>query len=65
MKHRISELFLNDKIILFFIIANAGIIFAQESGVSEPWLMWVDMFITLVFVVEMIMKHIRYGAKGY
>lgn len=40
MKHRISELFLNDKIILFFIIANAGIIFAQESGVSEPWLMW-------------------------
>ena len=65
MKHRISDLFLNDKIILFFIIANAGIIFAQESGISEPWLIWGDMFITLVFVVEMVMKHIRYGAKGY
>lgn len=36
MRQKISELFLNDKVILTFIIANAAIIFAQESGVDQP-----------------------------
>ncbi len=38
MKQQITNFFLNDKIILGFIIANAVIIFAQESGVSMSWL---------------------------
>ena len=65
MRQKISELFLNDKIILTFIIANAAIIFAQESGVDQPWLFYLDIFITLVFVVEIIVKHYKYGVKNY
>ncbi len=65
MRQKISELFLNDKVILAFIIANAAIIFAQESGANQPWLFYLDIFITMVFVVEMIVKHYRYGAKNY
>ena len=63
MRQKISELFLNDKVILTFIIANAAIIFAQESGANQPWLFYLDIFITMVFVVEMIVKHYKYGAK--
>ncbi|MBR5831553.1 MAG: ion transporter [Bacteroidales bacterium] len=65
MRQKISELFLNDKVILAFIIANAAIIFAQESGVDQSWLFYLDIFITMVFVVEMIVKHYKYGVKNY
>lgn len=46
MKQQITNFFLNDKIILGFIIANAAIIFAQESGVSMSW---VTIFLLFFF----------------
>ena len=65
MKNKITSLFLNDKFILIFIIINAIIIFAQESGCHYDWLLCVDIAITFVFLVEMIIKHLSFGFKNY
>jgi voltage-gated sodium channel len=65
MKQQITNFFLNDKIILGFIIANAAIIFAQESGVSMSWLFYLDIVISFIFVLEMIIKHRVFGFKNY
>jgi voltage-gated sodium channel len=65
MMKRVTNLFLNDKIILSFIIANAAIIFAQESGITYSLLYYLDILITIVFIVEMIVKHKAFGVKNY
>ncbi len=65
MKQQITNFFLNDKIILGFIIANAAIIFAQESGFTMPWLYFLDIAISFIFVIEMIVKHRAFGLKNY
>lgn len=65
MKKLICNFFLNDKFILIFIVINAGIIFLQESGYNSSWLLYSDIVITFIFLVEMIVKHLSIGFKNY
>jgi len=61
----IRKIFLNEHIILCVILLNAAIIFAQESGVNSLALSIADLVCTLVFIIEMVVKHIEYGVRGY
>lgn len=65
MKQLIRKIFLNEHIILCVILINAAIIFAQESGVDSLALSVADLVCTLIFIIEMVVKHIEYGFKGY
>ena len=65
MNRFIRKIFLNEHIILCVILINAAIIFAQESGVNSLALSIADIVCTLVFIIEMVVKHIEYGFKGY
>lgn len=64
----IKKLFLNDKIILILIILNAIIIFISGFEFSEIYkslFLIVDNIITVLFIVEIIIKLNEYGVKGY
>lgn len=65
MNRFIRKIFLNEHIILCVILINAAIIFAQESGVNSLALSIADIVCTLVFIIEMVVKQIEYGFKGY
>ena len=65
MKQRAINFFLNDKIILAFIVINFITIFVQESGYRSPVLTYIDCGISLIFLIEMIVKHYVYGIKEY
>lgn len=65
MKQLIQKIFLNEHIILCIIILNAAIIFAQESGVNNMALAIADLVCTLIFIIEMVVKQVEYGIKGY
>jgi voltage-gated sodium channel len=60
-----KKLFLNDKFILAFILINSGIIYAQVSGCEHKVLDITDLVCTLIFLVEMIVKHVVFGFRGY
>jgi len=60
-----KKLFLNDRLVLGVILLNAVIILLQESGVISSWLTIGDVLCTLFFTVEMVVKHLHYGVKGY
>jgi len=65
MKQLIRKIFLNEHIILCVILINAAIIFAQESGVNSLALSVADLVCTLIFIIEMVVKQVEYGIKGY
>ena len=65
MKNIIEKIFLNEKIILAVILLNAVVIYLQISGISTPLLTGLDIACTLIFLIEMIVKHIKLGAKEY
>lgn len=60
-----KKLFLNESIILVVIIANAIIIFAQECGINSSLLNVIDVVCTCLFIIEMIVKQVEFGIKGY
>ncbi|MBN1118442.1 MAG: ion transporter [Bacteroidales bacterium] len=65
---KIRKLLLNDTFILWIIIANSIVIFAQGFELSPKtniFLSNADNLITLLFVLEMITKIHFYGLKGY
>lgn len=62
---KLKQLFLNERFILFVIIINAVIIFTQSYGIEHRWLTALDLACTLIFTIEMIVKHMVYGLKGY
>lgn len=61
----IKTLLLNERAMLFVIILNAAIIFAQECGVSLPWIEVADVVCSFIFILEMVVKHFEYGCKNY
>ena len=63
--NRLKKIFLNDHIILGVILLNTLVIYLLESGFVHPVLYALDICCTLLFVVEMIVKHVSYGVKGY
>ncbi|MCQ2300459.1 MAG: ion transporter [Bacteroidales bacterium] len=60
-----KQIFLNERLILAIIIINAIVIFTQECGVTAQWIGIVDVVCSLIFMIEMAVKHHEYGVKGY
>lgn len=65
MKKLLSKIFLNEHLVLMVILLNAAIIFAQESGYNPYWLSLADLICTIFFMVEMGVKLVAFGLKGY
>ena len=65
MKNILRKIFLNDKIIMAFILLNAIIIYLQVSGFENTVLDIVDATCTVIFILEMAIKHREYGVRGY
>ncbi len=65
MKNILEKIFLNEKIIMAVILLNAVVIYLQVSGLSTQLLTGLDFVCTLIFLIEMIVKHIKLGAKEY
>lgn len=61
----LKKIFLNDKFILSVILLNSCIIYAQVSGHENMTIGVIDMICTLIFLVEMIVKQINMGVRGY
>ena len=61
----LKRLFLNEKFILGVIFVSSVVIFLQASGIDNVWIQALDVACTLIFVVEMIVKHFQFGVKGY
>lgn len=59
------KLFLNEKAMLCVVILNVLIIFLQGCGVENIAMGIIDTLCTLIFIVEMIIKHREYGFRGY
>lgn len=62
---QLKRIFLNDKFISVIILLNAVIIFLQESNIDNYFLQVLDITCTLIFIMEMTVKHVEYGIKGY
>lgn len=65
----LKRIFLSSKFIFFVIFVNAVIIFLQESNIESPLVNKtigiIDVICSFIFIIEMIVKHIEYGVKGY
>lgn len=61
----LSKFLLNEKMILSIIVLNTIVIFLEESGIHNKFLLFIDLSCTFIFIMEMIVKHIYYGFHGY
>lgn len=57
--------FLKEHYILCVVILNVIVIFLQECGMESAVMSMIDILCSLVFVVEMIVKHRVFGFRGY
>lgn len=57
--------FTNDTLIILAILTYAIAVVIQEFDVEHISLVIIDQICTLIFLLEMIAKHIKLGAKGY
>lgn len=60
-----KKVFLSETIVLSIIIINTIIIFITESGFSNSILSYIDLFCTLFFVLEMIIKIKTFSFSKY
>lgn len=60
-----KRFFLNDRYVLGVILLNTLVILLQESGVQWAALVVLDVLCTFFFIVEMVVKHLHYGFRGY
>lgn len=65
MVERKDKFWFSDRFILLVILLNSAIIFIQESGHSSTFLNVLDATCTVIFLIEMIIKHCQLGFKGY
>lgn len=65
MKQLIKKIFLNDKFILSIILLNSVLIYAQVAGYENLTILVLDTICTLIFLFEMVVKHVEYGVRGY
>ena len=61
----LKRFFTNDHVVLAVILMNSVIIYLQEVGYAFQALIYADLFCTLFFIAEMVVKHIDFGAKAY
>lgn len=57
--------FLNERAMLWIVVINILVIFLQGCGVENVILNVIDVLCTIVFVTEMVIKHFKYGLRGY
>lgn len=60
-----KRLFLNDRFILSVILLNCAILFVEEMGMMHPAIVAADVICILLFIIEMVVKHIELGVKRY
>lgn len=65
MRKFLDKTLLNDHVILAVILLNSVVIYLMESGLSYPFLFGLDYACTLIFLLEMIAKHVCFGIKTY
>ena len=65
MKEKISNFFLNEKIINLAIILNVTVILLEEYGIFHPILMAIGYATIFFFMGEMACKQIKIGIKQY
>ena len=65
MKKLLQNIFLNDKFILCVILLNSCIIYMQVAGYQSTTISVIDVTCTLIFLLEMMVKHIHLGVRGY
>ncbi|MBQ7631174.1 MAG: ion transporter [Paludibacteraceae bacterium] len=65
MRKFLDKTLLNDHVILGVILLNSIVIYLQETGLNHPVLLGIDLACTLIFLLEMIAKHVCFGAKAY
>lgn len=63
--NRFRKIFLNDHIILIVILINSVVLFLQESGYNPLWIQLTEAACTLIFIIEMVVKHLNLGIKNY
>lgn len=59
------KIFLNEAFVMAIVLLNAVVIYFQTSDMPWPWLVWVDIACTLLFLIEMFIKLREYGWRGY
>ena len=65
MRQLFNKIFLNDKFILCVILLNSSIIYMQVAGYQSTTISVIDVTCTLIFLIEMLVKHIHLGVRGY
>jgi voltage-gated sodium channel len=60
-----KKILLNERLMLILVLVNMIVIFVQGCGVEHVLLASIDVFCTIAFVAEMVVKHVHLGAKGY
>lgn len=60
-----KNFFTSERVVLLVILLNSVILFLQESGVKSSTINVIDAACTIFFIIEMTMKHLQLGAKGY
>lgn len=65
MLSKFKKIFLNESIILSIIAINTIIIFISESGIDNSLLQYIDILITIFFMIEIIVKIREYGFKKF
>ena len=65
MRQHLRKIFLNDRFILAVILVNSCVIYAQVAGHFNVFVNTLDILCTLIFTIEMIVKHAEYGVREY
>lgn len=65
MKKLLNKIFLHDKFILSVILINSIVLYLQVDGFENRLINTIDIVCTIIFIIEMILKHIEYGFRGY
>ena len=60
-----KKIFLNEKMMLGVVLLNVAIIFLQECEIENGVFSAIDIVCSLIFVLEMIVKHSHLGFKAY
>lgn len=56
---------IGEKFILLVIFINSIVIYLQVGGEQSIWLEILDIACSVIFIIEMIVKHRIYGVRGY
>lgn len=61
----VAKLLPNDKTMLVVVLVNVAAIFLQGCGIESAVLNVIDIVCSVLFVAEMVLKHIKLGVRGY